>query len=80
MQQVAARLHFTRPAQVGRVHSKALERIAARQHEVVVHDGAEFERKGVERSRELVPREQQRRRERQVVPLRRALGARAKVV
>src|SRR5438270_755380 len=50
MQQVASRLHFARPSQVSWFDAKAVEGVPSRDEGVVGDDGAELERKDVERS------------------------------
>ena len=44
MQQMAARLHLARAAQVGRIHLQAGKRIASGDQRVIGEDGAELER------------------------------------
>ena len=80
MQQMASRLHFARPSQVGRVDAKAFERVPAGDDDVIGEDRAELEREHVERPGEFVRREQKRRREPGIVPLAQARRARAQIV
>src|SRR6185436_20245556 len=49
MQQVAARLYFARPPDVGRVEPRGGKRIRARDDDVIGEDRTELQRKGVER-------------------------------
>src|SRR5580765_5098575 len=61
MQQVAARLYFARAADVGWVEPRGGKRIRARDDDVIGEDRTELQRKGVERSIELVCGDEQRR-------------------
>ena len=56
VQQMAARLHLARAAEVGRIDAQAVERIGAGDDDVIGEDRAELERERVERSFELVSR------------------------
>ena len=80
VQQVAARLHFDGAPQVGGVDAQRRKRAAARDDDVIGEDRAEFERKRVERLRELARRQEERRREAGVVPRLHARRRRAQVV
>ena len=65
---MAAGLHFARAAEIGGVHRQPVERVGAGDELVVGEDGAEFERKSIERSAELLRGEDERRGERSLVP------------
>ena len=76
---MTARLHLARAAEVGRVDGEPSERIAARHDFVVREDRAELEGKSIERARELVGREDQRRGESTLVPERDARRTRTQI-
>ena len=75
MEQMAARLHFTRPTQITWFDVQALERVRPGDHDVIGDDGAEFEREDVERAFELDRRHNERRRDVAVMPALRASRA-----
>ena len=80
VQEMAACLHLAGPPQVGGLDAQAVERARARDDRVVGDDGAQLERKHVERPRELVGAQQERRGQPEVVPLGQAHRASAQVV
>src|SRR5437868_4610107 len=80
MEQVAAGLNLAGTPDVRFADADGVERVAARDDDVVGEDGAELERKGVERTLELALGQQQRRREARVAPLADALRAGLQIV
>ena len=60
VQQMPARLHLTRPSQVGRFDPQSVEWIPAVDDVVIGEDRAELEREHVERARKLAGRQHQR--------------------
>ena len=77
---MTACLHLAGAPQVGGLDAQAVERARARDDHVVGEDGAQLEREHVERPRELVRPQQERRGQPEVVPLGEAHRARAQVV
>ena len=80
VEQVTARLDFTRLADVRRFDAEAFEGIAADDHHVIGEDRAKLERERVERAAELLRGEKKRRRQAGIVPRGHALSARPQVV
>ena len=80
MEQVATRLHFARPTQISWFDVQPLERVRPGGDNVVRDDGAEFERKNVERLFEFGLRQHERRRDVGVVPAGDALRTGSKIV